>query len=65
LNAQLGYLDTEITAGQSIDPFDRTQGDPTLHYAKSLEGAYFTPCRSLISPHAGRRFHAMPVGHFT
>jgi outer membrane receptor protein involved in Fe transport len=38
LNAQLGYLDTEITAGTSVDPFDRTQGDPSLHYAKSLEG---------------------------
>ncbi len=38
LNAQIGYLDSEITAGRSIDPFDRTQGDPTLHYAKSLEG---------------------------
>ena len=29
------------------------------------QNVYFTPCRSLISPHAGRRFHAMPVGHFT
>lgn len=38
LNAQLGYLDSEITQGSSIDPFDRTQGDPSLHYAKSLEG---------------------------
>jgi outer membrane receptor protein involved in Fe transport len=37
-NAQIGYLDTEITQGASIDPFNRTQGDPTLHYAKSLEG---------------------------
>jgi len=38
LNAQLGYLDTEITQGSSIDPFNRTQGNPALHYAKSLEG---------------------------
>jgi outer membrane receptor protein involved in Fe transport len=38
LNAQVGYLDTEITEGSSIDPFDRTQGDPSLHYAKALEG---------------------------
>lgn len=38
LNAQIGYLDSEITAGNSVDPFDRTQGDPSLHYAKSLEG---------------------------
>ncbi|MBM0104881.1 TonB-dependent receptor [Steroidobacter sp. S1-65] len=38
LNAQIGYLDSEITAGSSVDPFDRTQGDPSLHYAKSLEG---------------------------
>ncbi|WP_116809822.1 TonB-dependent receptor [Steroidobacter cummioxidans] len=38
LNAQIGYLDSKITAGSSVDPFDRTQGDPSLHYAKSLEG---------------------------
>ncbi len=38
LNAQIGYLDSEITVGSSVDPFDRTQGDPSLHYAKSLEG---------------------------
>jgi outer membrane receptor protein involved in Fe transport len=38
LNAQIGYLDTEIKKGNSIDPFDRTQGNPNLHYAKALEG---------------------------
>jgi len=26
-----------------------------------MEAVYFTPCRSLISPHAGRSFHVMPV----
>jgi hypothetical protein len=28
-------------------------------------GAYFTPCRSWISPYAGPRFHVMPVQDFT
>ncbi len=37
-NGQFGYLDTEIQEGSSIDPFDRTQGDPTLSYAKSING---------------------------
>jgi hypothetical protein len=27
--------------------------------------AYFTPCRSWISPYAGPRFHVMPVQDFT
>ena len=27
--------------------------------------AYFTPCRSGISPHAGPTFHVMPVQDFT
>jgi len=27
--------------------------------------AYFTPCRSGISPHAGPTFHLMPVQDFT
>jgi outer membrane receptor protein involved in Fe transport len=38
LNAQIGFLDTQIKQGSSIDPFDRTQGDPSLTYAKSLQG---------------------------
>ena len=38
LNAQVGLLDTEIKQGSSIDPFDRTQGDPSMTYVKSLQG---------------------------
>ena len=38
-NVNLGYLDTEITEGQSIDTFDRTQGDPLLVVMKTNEAA--------------------------
>lgn len=34
-NANIGYLDTEITEGTSIDTFDRTQGQPGLIVVKS------------------------------
>lgn len=36
LNANIGYLSTEIQEGASINPFDRTQGDPSLTYIKSI-----------------------------
>jgi outer membrane receptor protein involved in Fe transport len=35
LNANLGYLNTEIQGGSSIDVFNRTQGDPNLVVVKS------------------------------
>jgi len=34
-NASVGYLDTEITSGSSVDTFDRTQGDTSLVVVKS------------------------------
>ncbi|OIQ68888.1 TonB dependent receptor [mine drainage metagenome] len=34
-NASLGYLDTQISNGASVDTFNRTQGDPTLTLVKS------------------------------
>jgi outer membrane receptor protein involved in Fe transport len=34
-NVNVGYLDTEITGGQSIDTFNRTQGDPNLVVMKT------------------------------
>jgi outer membrane receptor protein involved in Fe transport len=34
-NANIGWLDTEITGGESIDTFNRTQGDPDFIVAKS------------------------------
>ena len=39
LNANVGYLDTSIGGGSSIDPFNRTQGDPTLTVLKSSTSA--------------------------
>jgi len=38
-NANVGYLDTRIDGGSSIDPFNRTQGDPTLTVLKSSTSA--------------------------
>jgi len=35
LNMQVGYLQTEITGGDSIDTFNRTQGDASLVLVKS------------------------------
>jgi outer membrane receptor protein involved in Fe transport len=35
LNAAIGLLDTEIGDSESIDTFDRTQGDPTLTVVKA------------------------------
>jgi outer membrane receptor protein involved in Fe transport len=35
LNANIGWLDTKITSGTSIDTFNRTQGDPNLIVVKS------------------------------
>ncbi len=34
-NANIGYLDTEITSGDSIDTFNRTQSNPNLVVVKS------------------------------
>lgn len=39
LNANLGYLDTEITGGESIDTLNRTQGDPGLIVVKGQAGS--------------------------
>ena len=35
LNANIGYLTTEITSGESIDTFNRTQNNPNLVVVKS------------------------------
>ena len=39
LNANIGYLQTEIGESESIDTFDRTQGDPNLVLVKSSAAA--------------------------
>jgi outer membrane receptor protein involved in Fe transport len=39
LNAAVGWLDTEITGGTSIDTFNRTQGDPNLVVMKTNQAA--------------------------
>ncbi len=39
LNANIGYLQTEITGGTSIDTFNRTQGNPLLTLIKASSAA--------------------------
>ncbi|MDO9337752.1 MAG: TonB-dependent receptor [Caulobacter sp.] len=39
VNVAIGYLNTEITSGDSIDTFNRTQGDPNLVVVKSSEAS--------------------------
>ncbi|MBS0411930.1 MAG: TonB-dependent receptor, partial [Proteobacteria bacterium] len=39
LNANIGYLHTEITGGESIDTMNLTQGDPTYTLLKTGSGA--------------------------
>jgi outer membrane receptor protein involved in Fe transport len=38
-NASIGWLDTEITGGTSVDVFNRTQGDPNLVLVKASSTA--------------------------
>ena len=38
-NAAIGWLESEITGGSSIDTFDRTQGDPNLMIVKASNAA--------------------------
>lgn len=38
-NMNVGYLDTQITSGRSVDNFNRTQGDPNLIVVKSSAGS--------------------------
>lgn len=39
LNMNVGWLDSEIKTGESIDLLDRTQGDPRLTVVKASDGA--------------------------
>lgn len=40
-DTQIGYLDTNIKGGSSIDSHDRTQGDATLAAVRSIDNASF------------------------
>lgn len=44
-DTRIGYLDTKIKNGTSIDSADRTQGDPTLAQVRSIDsGSFATSC---------------------
>ncbi|MBQ1541375.1 MAG: TonB-dependent receptor [Caulobacteraceae bacterium] len=46
-NANIGYLDTEISNGSSIDTLNRTQGNPALTVVKAKDGS------NCVAPTAG------------
>jgi outer membrane receptor protein involved in Fe transport len=64
-DTQIGYLDTKIGNGSSIDLLNRTQGDPTLGTARSIDNASFSascvlPVAVLASVQAGINAGAIP-----
>lgn len=53
-NANVGYLDTKIKSGNSIDLFDPTQGDPNLAVVKSADsGSFGSTCVVPVAEAAG------------
>jgi outer membrane receptor protein involved in Fe transport len=53
-DTQIGYLDTRIKGGSSIDSHDRTQGDPTLVAVRSIDpGSFATSCVVPVAVAAG------------
>jgi outer membrane receptor protein involved in Fe transport len=47
LNAGLGWLDTQITSGSSIDTFDRVQGQAGVTQVRSIADACLVPTANL------------------
>ncbi len=53
-DAQIGYLDTRISGGSSIDSFDRTQGNTTLTAVRSIDpGSFGVSCVVPVAVAAG------------
>ena len=61
LNAQIGLLKTDIKKGSSVDPFDRTQGDPSLSYVKSTSGGCVVNTAGLAAVVAGINAGTIPA----
>jgi outer membrane receptor protein involved in Fe transport len=64
-DTQIGYLDTSIRSGSSIDLFDRTQGNATLAAVRSIDAASFAtscvlPLAVLANVQAGINAGAIP-----
>jgi outer membrane receptor protein involved in Fe transport len=49
LNSNIGWLNTKLTEGSSVDSFDRTQGDPTLTLVKSSSSACVVPTAAMAN----------------
>jgi outer membrane receptor protein involved in Fe transport len=53
-DTQIGYLDTRIDGGSSIDSFDRTQGNATLTAVRSIDpGSFGVSCVVPVAVAAG------------
>ena len=66
-DTQIGYLDTKIKDGTSIDSSNRTQGDPTLAQVRSIDTGSFAnscvlPVAVLSAVQAGINAGAIPSG---
>ncbi|MEO7775806.1 MAG: TonB-dependent receptor [Steroidobacteraceae bacterium] len=48
-NATLGFLDTEIKEGESIDEFDRTRGNTAFTYARGTTAACVVPTTAMAT----------------
>lgn len=64
-DTQIGYLDTKIKGGSSIDSSNRTQGDPTLAQVRSIDSGSFSascvlPVATLAAVQAGINAGAIP-----
>jgi hypothetical protein len=49
VDGNLGYLKTEITSGQSVDPFNRTGDDPALTLVKATSSACVSPTAAVAA----------------
>lgn len=59
-DGNIGYLKTEITSGQSVDPFNRTGGDPSLTLVKATSSACVSPTAAVAALLTGINAGAVP-----
>jgi outer membrane receptor protein involved in Fe transport len=60
MNVTAGYLTTRIENGSSVNPFDRTQGDPNLTEVKTTSSACVSPTADVAALLAGINAGAVP-----
>jgi outer membrane receptor protein involved in Fe transport len=60
IDGNVGYLRTKISSGQSVDPFNRTGGDPALTLVKATSSACVSPTAAVAALLAGINAGAIP-----